>query len=95
MTVEIGTEPSSDAGALEGFGGMEGGEAGQVLGQTFFGQIPALANIDVIGVGVYLDDVQAISARTRDDPGAGDEVEAELEVVAVAAEVVVEDVIAV
>jgi hypothetical protein len=94
VRVEVGAEDAARA-ALEGAGGMEGRETGVVLGQALVRLVPGLADVEVIFVTVELDDIDAIAAGFGDVLGAGDEVEAKFEIVTVAGEVIVVDVIAV
>lgn len=96
-TREMGVEVWAQAPAgvaLEGAGGMKGGKAGVVLSQPFCGQVPGLAHVEVVGVVVELDYVDAVGTRA-DVLGAGNEDEAKLKVVAVAAEIIVEHIVAV
>jgi len=94
VSVEVGAERAAGA-AFEGAGSVKGSEAGVVLGEALVRFVPGLADVEVVVVAVELDDVNTVAARFGDVLGARDEVEAEFEIVAVAGEVVIVDVIAV
>src|SRR5262245_60954972 len=73
MGVEVGPKRAAGA-ALERPSSVEGGEAGVVLGQALLGQVPGLANIEMVGIVVELDDVNAVRAGLGNVLSPNDEV---------------------
>lgn len=93
--VEIGPKAAGGARALERPGGMKNGEPGEVLGETFLRLVPSLADVDVVGVVVNFDNIEAITPAVGDELGAGNEIVAKFKIVPVARYVIIEDVVAV
>jgi hypothetical protein len=93
--VEVGAEAAGGTSALEWFGSVKNSQAGEVLGQTFLGVVPGLADIDVVGVAAQLDGVHTVGATAGDGADGGDEIEAKFKIITVAAHVVAKHVVAV